>query len=219
MAETREHRSHDERRRQLVDASVAVMTEQGVAAVTTRAVTARAGLPHGSFHYCFDSKADLFCAILEQELGRSIVAAFEPPATPVDPEERIAAGLRARLDQVIARPDYFLALAELSVLSHRDAELGRLARWEQAEYLREVTRNLDEWSRADGLEWSAPTPGVAALLIALTDGIAASWLVERNDDAAHESIRLAAASVSSLVSTSSPSITSPTTTTTPGGAS
>lgn len=199
MTTTREHRSHDERRQQLIDASVAVMTEQGVGAVTTRAVTAKAGLPHGSFHYCFDSKADLFGAVLAQELGRSLVAAFEPPAETLAPVDRIAAGLRARLDLVLARPDYFLALAELTVLSHRDPDLGDLARWEQGEYLREVARNVDEWSAADGLRWSAPIERVAALLIAVSDGITNSWLSERDDRAATDSVRLAATALASLL--------------------
>jgi len=199
MTETREHRSIDERRRQLLDAGVAVMTEQGVGAVTTRAVTSKAGLPHGSFHYCFDSKADLFGAMLGQELGRSLAAAFEPPVEPLAPVDRIAAGLRTRLDLVRERPSYFLALAELTALSHRDPELRDLARWEQGEYRREVTRNVEEWSAADGLSWSAPTASIAALIIAVSDGIASSWLSDRDDDAAAEALGLAARALSSLI--------------------
>ena len=199
MPATREHRPQDERRRQLVEAAVAVMTDEGVGAVTTRAVTTRAGLPHGSFHYCFDSKADLFGAILEQELRTALAAAFDPPAGPVDPVERIAHGLQARLDLVAARPDHALALVELTALSHRDPGLGHLARWEQDEYRREVTRNVDEWTAADGLRWSAPTTRVAALLIAVADGIANSWLADRDDDAARASVGLAARAVASLL--------------------
>lgn len=176
-----------------------VMTEGGVAAVTTRAVTARAGLPHGSFHYCFDSKADLFAAILEQELHRTLAAAFAPPPEDLGPTERLVAGLRVRLDDVIARPSYFLALAELVALSQRDPHLGHLARWEQAEYHRELARNVDEWSAAAGLEWSAPTSRVAALLIAVTDGITTSWFNDRDDDAAYDLVRLAAVAVSALL--------------------
>ncbi|MFT2707663.1 TetR/AcrR family transcriptional regulator [Clavibacter zhangzhiyongii] len=195
----REHRPQDERRRQLIDAAVAVMTEEGVAAVTTRAVTTRAGLPHGSFHYCFDSKADLFSAMLSQELRTVLVAAFDPPAEALGPVDRIAFGLRARLALVTARPDHALALVELTALSHRDPALAHLARWEQAEYRREVTRDVDEWTASDGLRWSAPTPRIAALLIAVADGIANSWLADRDDEAAQASIMLAARSVAALL--------------------
>lgn len=199
MTPPREHRPQDERRRQLIEAAVAVMTAHGVAAVTTRAVTTRAGLPHGSFHYCFDSKADLFSAILGQELRASLVAAFDPPAEPTPPVERIALGLQARLDLVAARPDHALALVELTALSHRDPALRHLARWEQEEYRREVTRNVDEWTASDGLRWSAPTSQVAALLVAVADGVATAWLADRDDESARASVGLAARSVASLL--------------------
>jgi AcrR family transcriptional regulator len=199
MAPPREHRPQDERRRQLVDAATSVMSEEGVAAVTTRAVTTRAGLPHGSFHYCFGSKAELFTAILERELRTSLVVAFDPPPEPVSSVERIAAGLRARLALVAAHPDRALGLMELTAMSHRDPALSHLSRWEQSEYRREVTRNLDEWTASSGLRWSAPSSEVAALLIALADGIANSWLADRDDDAADASIELAARAVTALL--------------------
>ncbi|WP_157813875.1 TetR/AcrR family transcriptional regulator [Microbacterium sp. BR1] len=199
MTPPREHRPIEERRQQLVDASVDVMTESGIAAVTTRAITARAGLPHGAFHYCFASKAELFAAILTQEVRRSLSAAFEPPVEPEAPVDRIALGLRARLDLVMARPTYALALTELMSLSHRDPELGHLATWEQREYLREVTRNIAEWSEADGLRWTVTHTALAALLIAISDGVASAWLSSRDDAAADETIRVAATAISTLL--------------------
>lgn len=199
MEPKREHRPQDERRQQLIDAGVAVMSEEGVAAVTTRAVTARAGLPHGSFHYCFESKSDLFGALLEQELHRSLATVFAPPVERLAPVARLVAGLQARLDQVAERPSYFLALSELIALSQRDPALGDLARWEHGEALRAVTRNVEEWSAADALSWSAPTARIAALLISLADGITSSWLLDRDDAAAHDLIGLAATAVTSLL--------------------
>ncbi|MQS10352.1 helix-turn-helix domain-containing protein, partial [Streptomyces alkaliphilus] len=55
----REHRPIEERRTQLLTAASEVMREQGVAAATTRAIAERAGLPHGSVHYCFGGKTAL----------------------------------------------------------------------------------------------------------------------------------------------------------------
>jgi AcrR family transcriptional regulator len=199
MAPPREHRPHDERRRQLIDAAVSVMCDAGVAGVTTRAVTARAGLPHGSFHYCFDSKADLFSAILEQELRTSLAVAFDPPEEQTAPIARIAFGLRARLALIRADPDRASALVELTAMSRRDPALSHLSRWEQSEYRREVARNVDEWTESAGLRWSASTSDIAALLIALADGIATSWLADRDDEAAESAVELAARSVAGLL--------------------
>ncbi|KQO81959.1 hypothetical protein ASF17_12835 [Frigoribacterium sp. Leaf263] len=199
MSPPREHRPQDERRRQLIEAAVTVMADRGVSGVTTRAVTARAGLPHGSFHYCFDSKADLFAAVLGRELRAALGAAFARPVVPLAPVERIEHGLRARLDLVMDRPGHALALAELIAFSRRDPELVDLARWEQAEYRRHVTRDVDEWSAADGLRWSVPTAQVAALLIAVADGIGTAWLADRDGESARGSVALAARAVASLL--------------------
>ncbi len=175
------------------------MSDEGVGAVTTRAVTARAGLPHGSFHYCFGSKADLFAAILEQELKTSVSVAFGSPPEESPPAARIAFGLRARLAHVTAQPDRALALAELTAMSHREPALSHLAQWEQSEYRREVTRNVDEWTDSAGLRWTASTSEIAALVIAVADGIATSWLADRDDAAADASIELAARSIAGLL--------------------
>lgn len=198
MTAPREHRPRSERRQQLIDAAVLVMAEEGVAAVTTRSVTGRAGLPHGSFDYCFESKADLFSTILSQQIRVTMTAAFDPPAAAVSVTEQIRVGLQARLDLVTGRPDHALALAELSAFSYRDPALSHLMRWEQAEYLREVARNVDEWTAAANIRWSAPTVQVASLLIAVADGIGTAWLADRNDQAARDAVTLGARAIASL---------------------
>jgi AcrR family transcriptional regulator len=196
---TSTHRSADERRAQLVDAAVAVMTDDGVRAVTTRAVTARAGLPHGTFAYCFGSKGELFRAVLDRELRQSMAVTFDDDSVPVeDPSERIAAGLLAYLDRVRAAPDEALALFELTALARRDPDLRDLARWEQDAYAQAVTGNLRQWSDRPGRSWSAPVDQVARLLVALVDGTMSAWLSDRDDAAAAATLRLAATMVGAL---------------------
>ncbi|WP_457963832.1 TetR/AcrR family transcriptional regulator [Arthrobacter sp. D1-29] len=198
MPSTREHRSIQERRQQLLDATIHVMCAEGVASATTRAITKQAGLPHGAFHYCFDSKNDLFAALLERELHQAIAAAFEPTGTGVNVQLRIEHGLTTRLEAVKARPDYELALAELAVMSRRDPELQPLTGWEQAACLKALSSYLEKWSADDDITWVAPPEKVAALLIALIDGITSAWLNDRDDERAASSIQLAAQATSSL---------------------
>ncbi len=66
---------HD-RRAQLLDAAIDVMSENGISGATTRAITERAGVLHGVFHYCFDSKAALLHALLTRESERALSTAW-----------------------------------------------------------------------------------------------------------------------------------------------
>jgi AcrR family transcriptional regulator len=198
MTTPQEHRSVEERREQLVDAALAVMTDDGLPAVTTRAVTARAGLPHGAFHYCFGSKADLFRAVLERELRRSMAAAFAVEIDSPAVTAKITAGIRANLDLVRARPDAALALTELISLARRDPALHDLARWEHDSYLEEVTANVEAWSSTHSISWRRPVVQVSRVFIAVSEGVTSSWLSDRDDEAAEQSIALAADALATL---------------------
>ena len=190
---TSTHRSADERRAQLVDAAVAVMTDEGVRAVTTRAVTARAGLPHGTFAYCFGSKGELFRAVLDRELRRSMAVAFDDEPVPTDdPSARIVAGLLASLDRARAAPEEAMALLELTALARRDPELQDLARWEQTAYVSAITDNLTRWSDAHDRRWTVPTEQVGRLLVAVVEGAVSAWLSDRDDAAAEATLTLGA---------------------------
>ena len=198
MTTTQEHRSVEERREQLVDAALAVMTDDGLTAVTTRAVTARAGLPHGAFHYCFGSKADLFRAVLERELRRSMTASFAVEIDSPSVTEKVVSGIRANLDLVRARPDAALALTELISLARRDPTLHDLARWEHESYTREVTASVEAWSSERNISWRMPAVQVSRVFIAVSEGITSSWLSDRDDEAAEQSIAVAAEALSTL---------------------
>jgi AcrR family transcriptional regulator len=56
---------HDERRRQLIEAAVRVISREGTARATTRRIAAEAGAPLASLHYSFRNKEELFHAVIE----------------------------------------------------------------------------------------------------------------------------------------------------------
>lgn len=198
MTLQQEHRSVEERREQLVDAAIAVLRDGGISAVTTRAVTARAGLPHGAFHYCFASKAPLFRAVLERQLRTAMAVAFAPPVTRLDLEARIASGLSAHLAQTRDDPTTALAVVELVTYSRRDPDLQDLAAWEQHAYLDAVRAQVDAWTAEDDIRWAVPVEQVVRLLIATADGIGSTWLADRDDAAADATVRVAARAIAAL---------------------
>jgi AcrR family transcriptional regulator len=199
MTTTQEHRSVEERRDQLVDAALAVLRDEGVAAVTTRAVTKRAGLPHGAFHYCFATKPALFRAVLERQLRTAMAAAFATDTAALTPEARITAGLTAHLDTTRADPATALALVELFALARRDPGLQDVADWEQRAYVDAVRAHLEAWTDDRRFRWTAPPETVARLLVALADGVSTAWLQDRDDVAASATIALAAMTTATLV--------------------
>jgi AcrR family transcriptional regulator len=73
--------SADARRAELLQAALRVMSRDGIAAGTTRAIVAEAGMPLATFHYCFRSRNELLRELItlltgqEQEAAAGAMAA------------------------------------------------------------------------------------------------------------------------------------------------
>ena len=110
-----------QRRQQLVDAAIAVLTREGVSKATTRAIVAEAGTSLSVFHYCFDSKQELLDAVIKSLVGRTVdlaEASFEAGASR---RQMIRAGLGAYWQHVVANPDQHLLTYELTQYALRSA--------------------------------------------------------------------------------------------------
>src|SRR5688572_16930439 len=60
------HMRFDERRQQLIDAAVMVISTEGVAQASTRRIAAEVGAPLASLHYTFRTKGELLDAVVRQ---------------------------------------------------------------------------------------------------------------------------------------------------------
>lgn len=155
------------RRRQLLEATVRLIGEGGIAAIDHRAVAAAAGVPLGSTTYYFSSKDDMVAQALRHVAEREaseIDAQVSDGQLDVEPEllpERLAdlvlriwAGDRVTL----------LAQYELYLESARRADLRpAAARWDQA-YRDLLCHALEGLGAPD-------PPGRARLLCAGLDGL------------------------------------------------
>lgn len=183
-----------ERRAQLLDAALEVLREHGMSGLTTRAVTTRAGVPHGIFHYVFGSKAALVRALVEREL-RGATAAWDDAVATDDLGTALRNALRAQLDIVRADPQRQAALYALI----RAADQGRdTAAWERTQYLAAIERQLEAWSQRGGVVWTAPVGDVAALLLSTADGVVQAWVTDHDDARAETSMDLLARALTSL---------------------
>ena len=166
-----------QRRQQLVDAAIAVLTREGVPKATTRAIVAEAGTSLSVFHYCFDSKQELLDAVIKSLVGTAVdlaEASFEPGATR---RQMIRAGLDAYWSHVTANPDHHLLTYELTQYCLRTPGYAAVARQQYDLYAHAFEAVLD----AIGAEPTLPSPVVRRYCAAMLDGLTLDWLVRRDD--------------------------------------
>jgi AcrR family transcriptional regulator len=144
VTQQRGRRSVDERREQLIDATVAVLASDGLAAATTRRITDEAGLALGAFHYAFRSKDELLRAVIERMASQiSDVLDRLADGARRDLPSAVEAFIRGVWDYVEANPEVQLAQYELTIHALRDPSLRELASWQYDRYSEITVQALD----------------------------------------------------------------------------
>lgn len=190
----------EERRRTLIDATLALVAREGVSRATARAIVTEAGMPLGALHYAFDSVESLLdaaaAAVTEQErLAAQGVVTLPPGATMLD---ILTAGLVGYVDLLREDPGRELAYLELTLHAARrrmDRPPGRGA---YAHAYEVVGALLDQAATAAGVRWTEPTALLARQTVVVLDGITTTWLADHDDDAAVAAARLHAALLTRL---------------------
>jgi len=103
-----------QRRQQLVESAIVVLTREGVPKTTTRAIVAEAGTSLSVFHYCFDSKQELLDAVIKTLVGTTVDLAEASFDAGANRQQMIRAGLTAYWKHVVANPDQHLLTYELT---------------------------------------------------------------------------------------------------------
>lgn len=170
-----------ERRRLLVAAALRVMRRDGVAAATTRAICAEAGMPHGAFHYCFHTKKDLYTALLATEIEIDLDPMWADISPTASPEENIRTLLLAYWAAIEAEPDAQLVLYELGDLALRDPDLHDLAEWEERAGVDKAAEAVARIAAEGGFTLQREERAVAELVVSMLDGVARAWLRHRDD--------------------------------------
>jgi AcrR family transcriptional regulator len=193
--------SAGDRREQLVAAAIRVMTREGVAKATTRAIAAEAGMPLGVFHYAFQSKAELMSVVTQtiaQQSKAEIDAATLSGATD-DLLELITAGLTAYFDHVVAHPHEHLVTYELTTAALRDSELVEVAKRQYDYYLAENAQLFAALSELMGMEFTEPVPVITRYVLSVMDGLALNWLARGDEAEAREVVQLTARTLLGMV--------------------
>lgn len=168
------------RRTALVDAALRVMARDGLAAGTTRAVVAEAGMSLASFHYAFASRDEL----LRELVGRVVGREFDAATAGMPADDGLAACLRhaaaGYLDHLVREPGHEQLMLELTLHALRDPALRPVAAQQYRAYADAATRLLEHAAALTGERWARPVPELARLLITIVDGATTTWLVDRD---------------------------------------
>lgn len=185
--------SATERRDLLFAAAMRVLAREGLAALSTRAVVREAGMSLASFHYAYDSHADLLTHIIESVIEDERLAGLTGlTGQPSSPRAAVHGALSSYLDLVRADPGREQGMFELTQHALRTPSLRPLATRQYASYHAAMVGLLDHLADQFSLTWSTPTADVARLAVSLTDGLTLAWLTDRDDDAAARLVDLAA---------------------------
>jgi AcrR family transcriptional regulator len=187
QAFTRE--SADARRADLIEATAAVLAEQGLAGTNVRAICAKAGVSPGLLRHYFGGIDDLVAATYQASSDRmdAIFAGAVEGAGP-EPRPRLTAYLTASFRAPVTDPELLGAWTAFWALARSDARMGEI----HAESYAGYRARLCELLIASG---AADAERLAIMLTAMVDGL---WL-ELSLDAASFGAEAAAAMVERAV--------------------
>lgn len=182
-----------ERRAELARAALVVIARDGLAAATTRAIVAEAGMSLASFHYAVPSREELLRDVVDLVVAEEGTAALVPllsQAGSVREAARLA--LTAYLDHVKQDPGHEQAMFELTQHALRTPGLSDLPAEQYERYHALAVHLVNAATSPQHADWRVPIPDLARLLVTFTDGLTLAWLADRDDAAAARTIELAA---------------------------
>lgn len=197
----------EQRREQLIEATIDLAIEEGLAAASVRRIADRANVSLGVVHYCFNSKEALLNGVAESIatpiLGPVAAAIEEGHALGIPFRELAVKAFQAFREVTRKAPGRQLLSYELAAWSIRsDGEAARLL---YQTYLDVIEGFLTEGMGLQGTD-ELPMRIVARLVLAVADGSTLSWLVDRDDEATDQVVRTLVEGLIKLVDDAGPTV-------------
>jgi AcrR family transcriptional regulator len=177
------HVSAAERRPQLIKAAIDLMTREGIAAGSTRAIAAELGVAQATVHYTFGTKEELYRAVMEQ-LTQGLVTQVEQAApTHASFEETIATLAEALWRTVLEQPASHRLLTELTMYALRTPRLSDALRGHYSEISAVTTKLITEAAERTGHQLAQPAEAIARFFLAGFDGLSMQHLSLPDEEA------------------------------------
>jgi AcrR family transcriptional regulator len=174
---TREERRVDTRER-LLEAAAEVFASRGYHAASVDQVAERAGFSTGAVYSAFGSKEELFLAVVDQHLRRSVAELEAAVADGPTVAERVHEGAEHWMDLIERTPEMVLLHTEFWAYAVRDPGVRPRVAAQFAEVRAALCRLVGAGARDLGLRLTMPVEEIAVGLDALADGIARQRLAE-----------------------------------------
>jgi AcrR family transcriptional regulator len=183
------HVSAAERRPQLIKAAIDLMTREGVAAGSTRAIAAELGVAQATVHYTFGTKEDLYRAVMEQ-LTRGLIAQVgEAAPTDASFEETVVTLSEALWRTVLEQPEAHQLLTELSMYALRTPHLKEALHSHYSEVLAVTSKLISEAAERTGHQLAQPAETIARFFLAGFDGLTMQHLSLPDEEAERACLR------------------------------
>ncbi|MGN9761969.1 TetR/AcrR family transcriptional regulator [Streptomyces sp. SD31] len=177
------HVSAAERRPQLIKAAIDLMSREGVAAGSTRAIAAELGVAQATVHYTFGTKEELYRAVMEQ-LTQDLVAQVEQ-AAPTDAgfEDAIVTLAEALWRTVLEQPASYQLLTELSMFALRTPHLQEALHSHYRGISAVTAKLITEAADRTGHQLAQPAETIARFFLAGFDGLTLQHLSLPDEEA------------------------------------
>ena len=162
-------------RTQLIDAAATVFGRRGFVAASLDEVAEEAGLTKGAVYSNFDSKEDLFQAVIDERLNEPMRHGAEIiDSTMGTSEDHAMAGARVFVDTVEQEREVFLLSLEFNIHVARHPKLASAFKARNREQLQRVAELIS--AKSD--ELPLPAEQMAIAVEALSQGIALQKLAD-----------------------------------------
>ncbi|MFI2610224.1 TetR/AcrR family transcriptional regulator [Kitasatospora sp. NPDC018619] len=170
------HVPASERRPQLVQAAIDLMTREGIAAGSTRAIAAELGVAQATVHYTFGTKKDLYRAVVEQ-LKSDFVGQVRA-ASPGDGTfgEQVRTLVHALWEAATGEQGRCVLLSEFGALALRDPDMQEIMLGLQHDIEGTAAEMIAALAAAHGLTLATPARRVAVHFLSGFDGLTARRL-------------------------------------------
>ncbi|MGE5549691.1 MAG: TetR/AcrR family transcriptional regulator [Bacteroidota bacterium] len=169
--EAENERIRDERREAILQAAVKAFTKWGYTSTKIADIAAEAGISHGLVYHYFQSKDQIFGALVDlamQVALQTTRGAAEQPGTPWD---RIAGMVETMVMGARYGPEYY-SLVQQAFASEAVPEAIRRTAWEQGRLCQEAMAKVIAEGQAAGQVVPGDPRQLAALVYAFVQGLA-----------------------------------------------
>lgn len=170
---------HDQRRAELADAALDIVAEQGIKAVTVKAVAERSGWSTGVINHYFRSHHDLLVGALRRAAE---IQGRQFRELRLDPEADPLTRLSLLFESILPLDARRIAMTRIFLVFYAEAAANPDAREEVIDYLhnwRRVVERILAEAQADGsLPAGLDTRREAVALVALADGLSIHTMLD-----------------------------------------